>query len=77
LQEALEAMKEATESVNESKRSAEDQVALLKVEEELGGKCKGLIVAHRRFLFQDDVDFYRTDDVKEKDKDKFKEKKKG
>jgi len=66
-------MKEATEAVNESKRSAEDQGALLRIDEELGGKCKGLIVAHRKFIYQEEVDFYQTDEIKEKEK--FKERK--
>jgi len=74
LQDALAAMKEATESVNESKRTAEDQTALLRIDEELSGKCKGLIVAHRRYIFQDEVTFYEIIEIK--DKEKLKEKKK-
>jgi len=70
LQEALTAMKQATESVNESKRTAEDQTALLRIDEELGGKCKGLIVAHRRYIHQDDISFYQLDQLKESERAK-------
>jgi len=73
LEEALAAMKHATESVNESKRNAEDQTALLRVNEELGGKCKGLIAAHRRYLLQDEITYYHLDQLK--DNERAKEKK--
>jgi len=58
LLESLAAMRQATEAVNESKRTAEDQTALLRIDGELHGKCKDLVLAHRRFIFQDDVKFY-------------------